>query len=436
MNEILMLTILSLAHGGIQPSVEVEEVVCEYVSPNNGAGPLWCYGSPLVVRFEDDVFLSTMETGEDVEPLCNTRWQLWHRNENGWEVVQREENFREREPCPLIGFDGKLFLSINPSTEPPGTRYGACDPHLLEFSIENFDNSGIPVRPHWAAGATFTDHSYRGVAVDRQSGEILLLNIDAKGSDQFWSFRDQAGSWSKCGRIHFPIRASYPQVALKNQAGHVLAIGDIVEPIEEWGNYKREKTGRSWDYVFRRLFYTWTSDITTTDFASPIELDSVESTGGHIRNQDMWVDDNGVVHILYLKQPVVGILRDQFFPDIPIVTSLEYCAVKDGEKIEQLTLVEGGEGIVGDVPGYGRFHVTDDERLLVLYRTGNEIKLMQVLPEKSEPVTIPLDEPFSTFFTNTERGGSAPSNTIDLFGIGQNSHILRYARVKIKKCLK
>jgi len=432
MEHILISTIISLIYGNIQTSVEVEEELCEYVPPNNGAGPLWCYGSPLVVRLDGNVFISTMETGEDVPPLCNTRWQLWQRKEERWVVVQKEEQFKEREPCPLIGFDEKLFLSVNPSIKPVGARYGACEPHLIEFSIKDISKPGKKVYPNWKEGATFTDHSYRGVAIDRLTGEILLLNIDARTGEQFWSFRNREGDWSKYGKIHFPIRACYPNVAIKRQSGHILAIGDIVEPIEEWKNYKHEKTGRDWDYVFRRLFYTWTPDITETDFASPIEIDNVDSTGGYIRNQDLWIDDNGTVHILYLKQPVVQILRDKFFPDMSIVTSLEYSAIKDGKIIENFSIIKGGEGGENQVPRYGRFHVTQDGRLLVIYSAEGENKIIQILPEKGEPVKISLNEPFSTFFTNTERGGSKPSNIIDLFGIGRYSHILRYAKIKCK----
>ena len=113
--------------------VEVEESVTTCNPPGNGAGPFWCYGSPLIVRHGDDVFVSAMETGEDVPLLCNTRWRLFskHGNEN-WELAQISEKFNEREPCPLVGFsDGRLFLSVNPSTQPSGTKYGSCDPHLL-----------------------------------------------------------------------------------------------------------------------------------------------------------------------------------------------------------------------------------------------------------------------------------------------------------------
>ena len=35
------------------------------------------------------------------------------------------------------------------------------------------------------------------------------------------------------------------------------------------------------------------------------------------------------------------------------------------------------------------------------------------------------------FFTATERGGSLPSNTVDLFGVGREETVLRYARVGV-----
>ncbi len=69
--------------------VEVEEDITTCLPPNNGAGPFWCYGSPLVVRIGDDVLVSAMETGEDIPPLCNTRWRIFrkHQDEN-WKLIQ------------------------------------------------------------------------------------------------------------------------------------------------------------------------------------------------------------------------------------------------------------------------------------------------------------------------------------------------------------
>ena len=71
----------------LQPVVQVEEDLVSVESPNNGSGPLWCYGSPVLIRSGERVFVSVNETGIDVPPLCNTRWRLWERTEKGWVVT-------------------------------------------------------------------------------------------------------------------------------------------------------------------------------------------------------------------------------------------------------------------------------------------------------------------------------------------------------------
>ncbi len=416
-----------MAFSQITATVEAEEIVATCAPPNNGAGPFWCYGAPLIFRYGDDVFVSAMETGENIPPLCNTRWRIFrkHSDEN-WEMVQAAEKFNQREPCPLMGFqDGRIFLSVNPSTQPVGTQYGPCDPHLLEFSAIEPKKAGIVIRPIWNEDTYFTDHSYRGAAVDGAKGEILLLNIHARSGDQYWSYRNSSGVWENHGQIHFPIRSCYPQVVLKNRSGHVLAIGDIVEPVEEWRKYKFDKTGASWDYVFRRLFYTWTPDISKGDFAEPIEVDNLDATAGHISNLDLWIDDDGAAHILYLRRTVQSnLMRDKFFPDVPITTSLEHIIIKNGEIVKRNTLFKEGAG-------YARFHLASENRLFVVYNSGNENRILQILPEGDhKPISIPLKQPFGMFFTAIERGGTAPSNIIDLFG-PERDNSLRYARIKL-----
>ena len=54
-------------------TTEVEEVVATCGAPNNGAGPFWCSGAPMLVRVGEEVFASAMEVGEGVPPLSNTR---------------------------------------------------------------------------------------------------------------------------------------------------------------------------------------------------------------------------------------------------------------------------------------------------------------------------------------------------------------------------
>jgi hypothetical protein len=428
--------------------VEREEAMATCASPNNGAGPIWCYGAPLLVRQGDTVFVSVMETGKDVPPLCNTRWRLFRREDQAaseWRLVRQPEGFRHREPCPLVlQDDNQLVLSVNPSIEPVGAKYGRCDPHLLRFDTRRIDEPPADLVLWGSSAGTghFTDHSYRGVAADSGRGELLVLNIDATTSAQHWAFVGADGRLSRSGAISFPIRACYPQVALRDRAAHVLAIGDIVEPNEAWRTLKKQKTGQAWDYVFRRLFYATTPDITAGGFAPPIEIDTVDATGGHITNLDLWIDPRGVAHLLYLKTMYSPVIRDKDFPGQPNPTTLEHVEMAGGKIVRRTTLVTGGEK-APETPRYARFHATEDGTLWVVeFVTGSrrdgssfgENRIAAVAPggTLSAQLRLPLKSPFSTFFTAAERGGSRPSNVLDLFGIAGDGETLRYARIRLR----
>ncbi len=429
---------------GVRYTVEIEEIVTRYTPANNGAGPLWCYGSTVIARQSGNVYLSVIETGENVPPLCNTRWQLWHRLVDGWKLAKSENEYRQREPCPLVVFQGgPVFLSVNPSTEPAGTKYGPCKPLVLEFDPADPAAPAKINQPSWVDGTYFTDHSYRGFAADGANGELLLLNINARTSEQFVSYRDSNGRWHEKGTITFPIRACYPQVALQDCAAHVMAIGDIVEPVAEWRKLKHEKLKRDWDYVFRRLFYTYTNNIRSTGFCAPIEIDTVEKTCGHIRNLDMYIDENGATHLLYTKQPYqYEFIRDKYFPGETMKTYLEHVIVKDGKVLSRHTLAERPCGPDGFEPSFARFHIDSTGELYIIAAgtsfengkrtSGNFLAQMPAGKNKLKFERIGLKHPFGNFFTNTPRGGSKPSDIIDIFGIADDSPNLRYARIRIK----
>jgi hypothetical protein len=390
---------------------------------------------------EDAVFL---ETGEGVPLLCNTRWQLWRRDSDRWRLEQAEAEYRQREPCPLaIVGDGTVYLSVNPSTEPPGVRYGPCKPLVLAFDATEPTRPPVAQEPAWAEHAHFTDHSYRGLAADAERGELLLLNIDARTGEQFVSHRDRRGRWHARGKILFPIRSCYPQVALRDGAAHVMAIGDIVEPNEAWRKLKFEKLRSKWDYVFRRLFYTYTSNIANQPFCTPIEIETAEATCGHVLNLDLHVDAAGIAHLLYLKRPFqYDFIRDRYFPGRPMKTSLEYVTVGDSRVQSRDTLVEWTEGTDGLEPSFARFHVDARETLhVVLAATerrdaqravGNFVGRLRKAGERPDFRRIDLEHPFGRFFTNASRGGSRPSDLIDLFGTADDAPNLRYARLHLQ----
>ena len=427
-----LLVLASATAQAISVDVFAEEDVYTIVPPNNGSGPLWSYGCTSIVRTGNDLFVSQMETGVDVPLLCNTRWRLLHRRAGGWDKYAEAEGYRQREPTSLATTEpGVVVLNVNDSTEPPGTKYGPTKPHLLLFTMNRSGSPG-PLMPQWAGKPYFTDHSYRGYAADAARDELLMLNIDANTSVQHACLMNTAGETLATGSITFPIRACYPQVQLIDRAVHAMAVGDIVEPIEEWRTYKKEQTGQAWDYVFRILYYTYTPDLTKEDFRKPIEIANVDATGGYISNKDLYVSPGGDVHLMYPPREVASpLMRDKFFPDKSILNSLYLAVVRDGKVVRRETLVQGAEN---NEPTEARFHVASDGRLYALmYVTGEGGKnvLLPITPAIGEPIAIAMPRPLSAFSTASPRAGCAPSSRIDV--LGQIGNTMVYAQLEIKE---
>ena len=63
-----------------------------------------------------------------------------------------------------------------------------------------------------------------------------------------------------------------------------------------------------------------------------------------------------------------------------------------------------------------------------------EVRLLRVSGgrEGRTPTRLALGEPLTTFFTATERGGSGPSDVLDLYGTGRDPKVLRYARIRLR----
>jgi hypothetical protein len=421
---------------GQSPRVDVkaEENVYTFVNPDNGSGPLWAYGSTQIARLGDQVFVCQMETGAGIPPLSNTRWRLLKRAPDGWRLVAEPDGYSQREPClAAVTSRTDLFLSVNDSTQPSGTKYGACDPHVLRFRITAKGADQAKIVPSWTGKPHFTDHSYRGFAADRRAKRLLMLNIDATTSVQNACLLSADGKTLANAAIRFPIRACYPQVALRKGAAYVLAIGDIVEPVKEWREYKFEQTKRAWDYVFRILYYTWSPDLKQEGFADPIEIANVDKTGGHITNQDLWISPQGEAYILYTEQEVQSaLLRDKFFSGRSIIPSLCLAVVKDDAVVSRRTLIAGTDTMQA---GCARFQETKNGALYaVVYVTGSDAgnKLMPIYPPVENPplVPVPLKKPFTGFCLANVRAGNAPSDTIDMLGQTADN-TMSYAQVAL-----
>jgi hypothetical protein len=274
-------TVVPIVNGGapapLRPTAEIEEDVYSYEPADNGAGPMWCHGSTCLVHAGDDLFASGLETIPGAKPLNNCRWMLFQRGDQGWRKVCFDAAGRTREPSPLAAFpDGPLFLSANPTlSTDPNAHSGPARPELLQFDIHDPSKPAQTLIPVWSGQPKFTEHSYRSFAADGSNRELILFqNIGYTHAE--WTFLDRRGQWSAQGRLKWPwgadyskpqpIRVCYPNVALRNREVHFCGVSDIVEPNEPWRAFKKQLTGREWDYDFRRLFYTWSPDITTGRF--------------------------------------------------------------------------------------------------------------------------------------------------------------------------
>lgn len=451
----IMVTLADSKSEPLSPVVEIEEDVYSFKPADNGAGPMWCHGSTCLVRVGGDVFASGLETLPDAQPLNNCRWLFFHRGTNGWTKVLADPIGRTREPCPLVVFaDGRVFLSANPTlVADPKAYSGPARPELLQFAAARPQAPPETILPDWQDTPKFSEHSYRSFAADGAAGELILLqNIDYTHAE--WAFRDREGRGLASGRLQWPwgadyekpqpIRVCYPNVALRNRAVHFCGVGDIIEPNRAWRDYKKQLTGREWDYDFRRLYYTWTDDITTGRFHDWTEIASRESTCGWITPGDLWIGPDGTVHLLWTERALDERLREKFFPTARQSHALNYARVRQGKVIERRTLALATEGGSQEVPGRGRFQVTPDQRLFVFFyvsgkdREGrgiSENRLLELRADGSvgEPVRVLLQKPFTEFFTATSRGGSAPSFVLDLLGQRAGaSTTISYARVRLK----
>ncbi len=420
-------------------TIETEELVYRNHPADNGAGPLWTYGSPLLARLDSDVLVSTIETDRNVPGFCNTRWQIRRCTASGWSIWRQGDQADQREPCPIGAFpDGTIWLSTNPNADPRRPKYARCTPQLLRFSpagqMQTF-------QPPWPLDAVFTDHSYRGMAVDPDAQSVLLLNIDAKEGCYHYALLNDRLEWSALGILRFPIRACYPNLAIRGRSAHVLAIGDIVEPNEAWRAAKHERSGRQWDYVFRRLFYAWTPDIERVPFCEPLEIDNLDATCGYLRNGDVYLTDLNAAHLVFYRQSCqYDFIRDRFFPGLPLERSLEYALVRDGRIAQRRTFLKSDDRSeligLGDGP---RLHATPDGhlRLVALITHGDSdrpqhhLRLQPLWPQPADPQNILLTQPIHLFQTNTPRGGSAAGLTLDLYGGGNDPQDLVYARLRL-----
>ena len=443
-------------------NVVTDESITRPVDPKNGSGPLWAFGSRTIVRNENCVYAVIPETGQDVKPLCNTRWTLWRRPDGGrWEQVSAGAGFNEREPCLLARLpDGQLLISTNPAqtvtgANPKGSSW-KCMPQLVRISPGPPAKLLQTITPHWNKPYPFSEHSYRGMAADAKSGRIFITNQIAISPNNFvWMLLDKNGSALSQGELLFPMRGCYQQIAVNGNAVFIMAVSDEIEPNQEWSEFKEKLLGPGWwKYVFRNIYFTMTPDALNESFGPVSTIASCDSTAGMMRNLDLSVDAKGDAHILFLERNIdVYAMRDRFFPNQPFTHALRYLVVRNGRVVSRQTLTEVTEdmsaprpkppnkepvwlGAAKFKPGWATFHTAADQSLYVLYmlESGSEQQLWirKIYPaDSAPPQQIKLQQRMTQFNAVSTRNGCMPCNIIDLYGCTGTGDI-RYVQIRLE----
>ena len=433
------------------------ETITKFKAPNNGSGPLWCYGSPTIIRNGNDLYATVMEVDGEAVPLNNTVLTLYHKRKNApWKRVFRDD-FLQREPCPIAMIPGNLIVSTNPSLRPKktsGEREAAMSSrpvlYFFDFDTDKTDDAPRYVKsviPGWDnPDYGFSSHTYRALAADADSGEILLMSQCLMPGGNWdwrhcWSVLDKNGVYVNGGIAEYPVRSCYQSAAVKNGTAHAFAVSDIIEPNEEWRLYKKERTGNEWDYDFRILYYSYAGDIRRGNFGAPVVIASADETCGHARPADIYVDDSGDAHLIYsIRNVWHTFMRDKFFPSLQLSASFGYCRMRDGDIVEQYNIDEAqetkeNEGSVGSFSGF--FHVSADKRLRVFYHRdnvcdnrGNGWHVTEITASgASNAVNIP-DLGFTNCFNVKPRMGTDPSDFVDIYGVSGDE--IKYARITLE----
>ncbi len=481
----------------VRATLLVEETVTTFDPPSNGSYPLWSYGSPPMVRDGEVVIMSIPETGAGVAPTANTRFQLFARREGMWRREYVDPFYNQREPCPIALLPSRprfvpdpsqwpekagdpeafrpcsgnrLIVSSNPSVAPMRAAPDGssvmhyCEPCLLDFDSASLSSYPQLIKPRWDEPWPFTDHSYRGVAADHACEHLLVLNVEGYQwrepyAGRFhWCTIDPDGRTATHGTLAFPVRCCYPAVTYRDGAASVVAISDIDEPNEEWMAYKREATGQRWDFDFRNLYLAWADNL-VAGFGSPVLLDSAEATAGHIRHMDTALDDDGTLHLVYVKRNVwKRFMRDRFFPELPLQIELVHMTVRNGEIVGRQTLmrcVEHAEGrhtvplesygpagaresfTTNDSwPEYAALHTAASRAIWLIWSEmpGPRLRIRRIHPNPGEPLDVPVSSVPPLFFSAPARLGTWPSNTVDLMAARRDAaNEVRYIAIGIEE---
>ena len=425
------------------------EIVTPTMPFENGAEPSWSRGNSTIVRVGSRVFITNQRVHANRLPLNRTTLEIWEKPDGGvWQLVYEDEGVFQREPCPIayIGND-RLAVTANvpaqyhaPDEETTDTD---CIPTLYVFDVSGPLRKAASIPLKWDRDDyTFWEHSYRSFAVDPVRQLLFLDNIEY-GDERFcYTLLDSDLQCIKNGLLHFPARCCYHAIAMQNGETYLFAIQDIKEPNAEWRDYKRQMTGRQWDYDFRKIYLNYCPDIEKTDFEPSALICSRDDTCGWLSLLDCCYDANGDMLLLVSAQNVYpAFMRERFFPDLAPESQLEMYRFSKGKLVSRTVIAQSSDKELAT--GFnGFFHTGESSEVHIVWckhmdAPGDAVKRGAYLSRADAPQEPPfrLMDETGWFFGSKTRLGAAPGDMLDVTW-HRGAEAILHAQTDLKELLR
>jgi len=335
--------------------------------------PIHDYSVSHILRVGDRVFLSTADCLTDREGMCNVYPMLYEKRGDGeWKLVFSEESSYQMDAGQLI-YQGnnRLVMTLNP----PKDRYPKdyytwlvpCTPVIYLFDIAEgvklIDKFDIP----WDRNDyPFKSHNYRSSGVDIVNGNLLCTNIHYPAEEFAYSLMDARCRPIRLGKLEFPYRVCYHNIAMRDGETYLFGVQDVIEPNEEWRNYQKQMS--DFLYVFRTVHLNYSPDITKEELRPSVVICSKEETCGQIENLDCaFTRDGQMIFMAGERQFMNEIMRDHFFPGMSNFSELCFYRLSKGEVIERVVMDRTEEGDEWNLSHNGFIHTAANGELYLVW---------------------------------------------------------------------